>query len=145
MNSEALVVWLLAQAFIELLLCGSILYLLYRGRSTKEEVSIEVEKLRKLVLSFDRVFHRHHTLSDLWEKAEEKGAALEACMNGYGRRHKNAGRINGIRNQPPGRTGISSYEKTARLLEKGVPVGEIAEQVGLPRGEVELIMNLRRH
>lgn len=144
MINEALMVWLLAQAVIELLLCGSILYLLYGGKRNKKEVTLETEKVKKLMLSCNRVVHKHHALSDLWEKVETRGAALKACMNDSDRKHNSSAGISGVRNHFAGQRGISSYEKTARLLEKGVPVGDIAAQVGLPRGEVELIMNLRK-
>lgn len=145
MGNDAIIVWLLAQAGIEILLCASLLYLICGRKGSKEEVVLEAEKLKKLVLSCDRVVHKHHALSDLWEKVEKRKAALEACMDGPSRRPKTGGRADGAGHQIPGSFGISAYEKTARLLKQGVPVGEIIKQVGLPRGEVELIMNLRSH
>lgn len=145
MGNEMLIVWLLAQALIELVLCGGILYLLYGGKNKKEEVILEAEKLKRLMFMGSRVVNRHHTMSELLKKVGEGGAALEACMSGRDRRHRTVAGASGISKHLPGQRGISSYERTAHLLEKGIPVGEISKQVGLPRGEVELIMNLRKH
>ncbi len=40
---------------------------------------------------------------------------------------------------------IDKYDDIFRLHDKGLSVKEIAEKVGIPEGEVELICNIRKH
>jgi hypothetical protein len=134
---------------IEVLLCGIIIFYFYHEKNKKDEGKIDKEKLRILTDSLNRLVtesedldKKHQSLLKLWEKVERKGAAIEAYVDHYERELRSFPKAD----QPgEGSDGMEScYEEASRLIEKGLTVGEIARKVGLPQGEVELIMNLKR-
>ena len=152
MTSFTIEFWLILQMIIEILLCGIIIYYLYYEKNKKERSGLEKEKLKTLIDSLHRLVaesedldKKHQEVLKLWEKIERKGAAIEAYVDYYERELRSFTEVN-----QPGEvsdrmeSGVTCYEKASRLIEKGLSVGEIAQQVGLPQGEVELIMNLKR-
>ena len=154
MPSGAVGVWLAAQMVIEVLLCSIIIYYVYREKRSTRAAKREQEKTEVLIRTLDRLVEeseelekKHLELLHLWEKIEKKGETLEGYVDFYKSKYdpsspdntKDDETKNGVA------SGVASYEKTLRLIEKGMPVGEIAQEVGLPQGEVELIMNLRGH
>jgi len=144
--------WLVIQMVVEVFLCGIIIYYVYRDKSRKGEVNLEKEKIKTLVDSLHRLIKeseeldkKHQRVLKLWEKIERKGAAIETYIDHHERKlnfspkeSKDEGESGG------GKTGTTSYEKATRLIEKGFSTVEIARKSGLPRGEVELMVNLKR-
>jgi len=148
MTSTVVELWLVAQMIIEVLLCSIIIYYVLRERNSREEKRREREKTGVLIQSLDRLIidskdleEKHHKFLKLLEKIEKRGSALETSIDLYEGKLPSspAGKGKGETVTP----GINCYEKTINLIEKGLPAGEIAQQVKLPRGEVELIMNLK--
>ena len=152
MPGGAVGVWLAAQMVIEVLLCSIIIYYVCREKRSTGAVKREQEKTEMLIRTLDRLVEesedlekKHLDLLHLWEKIEKKGEALEGYVDFYKRKYDPSfpGTVerDGTKNEAA--SGVDCYEKTIRLIEQGMPVGEIAQEVGLPQGEVELIMNLR--
>lgn len=151
MTSFNIEFWLILQMVIEVLLCGIIIYYLFHKKNKKEEKVLDKEKLKTLIDSLHRLVtesedldKKHQVLLKLWEKIERRWAAIEAYVDYYERDLKPFPKVN----QPKGESertesGVTCYEKASHLIEKGFSVGEIAQKVGLPQGEVELIMNLK--
>ena len=148
MTSTAIEFWLLAQMFVEVLLCAIIIYYVLRGKGTRQEKEQERERTKALIQALDRLIvesedleKKHQKLLALWEKIEERSSELESSMARYEERSPVSPVEAGKKKEKE--SGVKSYEKTLQLIGKGLPAGEIAQQVGLPRGEVELIMNLK--
>jgi hypothetical protein len=148
MTSTAIEFWLLAQMFVEVLLCAIIIYYVLRERGARQEKERERERTKALIQALDRLIvesedleNKHQKLLALWEKIEKRGSELESSINTYAERTPvSPGKVNKDKEEE---SGVKSYEKTLQLIGKGLPAREIAQQVGLPRGEVELIMNLK--
>ena len=154
MPSGAVGVWLAAQMVIEVLLCSIILYYVFREKRSTRAAKHEQEKTEMLIRTLDRLVEesedlekKHLDLVHLWERIEKKGESLEGYVDYYKRKYDPSSPDNTEQDATNNEVapGVASYEKTLRLIEKGMPVGEIAQEVGLPQGEVELIMNLRGH
>ena len=154
MPSGAVGVWLAAQMVIEVLLCSIIIYYVCREKRSTRAVKHEQEKTEMLIRTLDRLVEesedlekKHLDLLQLWEKIEKKGEALEAYVDFYKRKCDPSSPVNTGKDETKDgvESGVACYEKTLRLIEKGMSVGEIAQEVGLPQGEVELIVNLRGH
>ena len=148
MTSTAIELWLLAQMLVEVLLCAIIIYYVLRERGIRQEKEQERERTKALIQALDRLIvesedleNKHQKLLELWGKIEKRGAELESSIAEYGERSP----VSPIEadKEKEEESGVKSYEKTLQLIGKGLPAGEIARQVGLPRGEVELIMNLK--
>ena len=153
MPSGAVELWLAAQMVIEVLLCAIIIYYVWRERDSRRAEKREHEKTQALIAMLERLVKesevlekKHLDLLHLWEKIEKKGEALETpadfCKN---RCAPSPVTVSNDETKDGAALGLACYEKTLRLIEKGMAVGEIAQEVGLPLGEVELIMNLRGH
>jgi len=144
--------WLILQMIIEVLLCGIIGYYVYHEKSKKVEVRQGQEKIKILMGSLQSFIEKsedldkkHQKVLKLWEKIEKRGEAIEAYINHYERK---------LKSFPEGEkagegsdtieSSVACYEKTSCLIEKGLSAEKIAQTVGLPKGEVELIMNLKR-
>jgi hypothetical protein len=147
-------VWLAAQMVIEVLLCSIIIYYVFREKRSTGAAKREQEKTEMLIRTLDRLVEesedlekKHRDLLHLWEKIEKKGEALEGYVDFYTSKYDPSSPVNTVKDETKNgaESGVACYEKTLRLIEKGIPVGEIAQEVGLPQGEVELIMNLRGH
>ena len=144
--------WLIVQMIIEVLLCGVMVCYLYRNKSSQGEITLDKEKMKGVVESLHRLIKesedldkKHQKVLELWKKIERKGAAIEGYIDRYEKKftfsqktRKDGEEFEGVE------SGVTSYEKASRLIEKGLSTREIAQKVGLPRGEVELIMNLKR-
>ena len=152
MSSFAIESWLILQVVIEVLLCGTVVYYFYREKHKKDENKLEKERLKTLLGSLHRLItesedldKRHQKILKLWEKIDKRGKAIEAYVDHYESKlrsfpkgHQPEEDYGGIEPE------VTCYEKATRLVEKGYSVGEIAQKVGLPQGEIELIMNLKR-
>lgn len=154
MPSVAVEVWLAAQMVIEVLLCSIIIYYALRDKRSTRAAKHEQEKTEMLIRMLDRLVKeseglekKHLDLLQLWEKIEKKGEALERYVDFYKSKYDPSSLVDTVKDKTKNgaASGVACYEKTLRLIEKGIPVGEIAQEVGLPQGEVELIMNLRGH
>jgi len=152
--SGAVGVWLAAQMIIEVLLCSIIIYYVFREKSSTRAAKREQEKTETLIRSLDRLVEeseglekKHRDLLQLWEKIEKKGEALEGYVDYYKSKYDPSSPVNTVKDKTKdgAESGVACYEKTLRLIDKGMSVGEIAQEVGLPQGEVELIVNLRGH
>jgi DNA-binding SARP family transcriptional activator len=152
--SGAVGVWLAAQMVVEVLLCSIIIYYVCREKSSTKAAKREQEKTETLIRTLDRLVEesedlekKHLDLLQLWEKIEKKGGALETYVDFYKSKCDPSSPANTGKDEKKDgvESGVACYEKTLRLIERGIPVREIAQEVGLPQGEVELIMNLRGH
>lgn len=154
MPSAAVGVWLAAQTIIEILLCTVLIYCVFREKSRRRTAKHEQEKTERLIRTLDHLVKeseelekKHLALVKLWERIEQEGEALEAHAGFYARTCGASCPAN--REKDPEKdgtgSGVACYEKTLRLIEKGMSPGDIAQEVGLPQGEVELILNLRGH
>lgn len=148
MTSAAIELWLVVQMIIEVILCGIIIYYVLRDRGSRQEKRRERERTKTLIQALDRLIiesedleKKHQKLLQLWEKIEKRGSDLEAHIDVPEERHPASSVEKDEEKEVD--AGIKSYEKTLQLIGRGLPAGEIAQQVGLPRGEVELIMNLK--
>ncbi len=144
--------WLILQMVIEVLLCGIIICYVYRDKSRKGEMKLEQEKIKTLVDSLHRLVKesealdkKHQEVLKLWEKIEKKGAAIEAYIDHHERKMKFSPKESKEGDASEGaESEVTSYEKASRLIEEGLSTGDIAQKSGLPRGEVELMVNLKR-
>ena len=152
MNSFTIEFWLILQMVIEVLLCGIIIYYLYHEKNKKDEGRLEKEKLKTLIDSLHHLItesedldKKHQGVLKLWEKVERKGAAIEAYVDHYERELRSSLKVNQTGEESDRiKPGVTCYEKASHLIDEGFSLGEIAQKVGLPQGEVELIMNLKR-
>ena len=129
-------------------MCGIIIYYVLRDRGSRQEKRRERERTKALIQALDRLIvesedleKKHQKLLQLWEKIEKRGSDLEASIDVTEESHPASSVAKDEEKEVD--AGIKSYEKTLQLIGRGLPAGEIAQQVGLPRGEVELIMNLK--
>ena len=143
--------WLVLQMVIEILICSVIIYYFYHEKSKRDEVRLEEEKLKRLLGSLRRLVaesgdldRKHQRLLTLWEKIEKKGEAIEAYVDHCRKELRSFSKDYLPREEYGGVDQETCYEKASRLVEQGYSVGEIAQKVGLPQGEVELIRNLKR-
>ena len=148
MASAAIELWLIAQMIIEVILCAIIIYYVLRERGSRQEKRQERERTKALIQALDRLIiesedleKKHQKLLQLWEKIDKRGSDLETFMDVHEERVPASPDEKDEEKEVD--AGIKSYEKTLQLIGRGLPAGEIAQQVGLPRGEVELIMNLK--
>ena len=152
MTNYTIEFWLILQMIIEVLLCGILACYIYREKSKKVELKREQEQIKKLMGSLHHFIatsedldKKHQKVLKLWEKIEKRGEAIEAYIDHYERKLKPfLGGEKGGEGSDGMVSAVSSYEKTSRLIEKGLSAEKIARTVGLPNGEVELIMNLKR-
>lgn len=91
------------------------------------EISVIAEKL------FGKLDSRMKTLSALEARLDNKITTLESLLQkaekvGYTGRHRDDNR----------------YSEIAELVDKGLKVDEIAGVLDIPRGEIELILSLRK-
>jgi len=143
---------LVLQMVVEVLLCGIIIYYFYRDKSRQGEMKLEKEKIKVLVDSSHRLIKeseeldkKHQKVLKLWEKIEKKGAEIEAYIDHHERKLRVSPNVSKDEGESEGvKSGTTSYEKATRLIEKGLSTIDIARKSGLPRGEVELMMNLKR-
>jgi hypothetical protein len=148
MNSAAIELWLIAQMIIEVILCSIIIFYVLRDRGSRQEKRQERERTKALIQTLDRLIvesedleKKHQKLLQLWEKMEKKGSDMEVSVEVHEERPPASSVEKDEEKEVE--SGIKCYEKTLQLIGRGLPAGEIAQQVGLPRGEVELIMNLK--
>jgi hypothetical protein len=148
MTSAAIELWLIAQMIIEVILCGIIIYYVLRDRGSRQEKRRERERTKTLIQALDRLIvesedleKKHQKLLQLWEKIEKRGSDLETSLEVHEERSF-ASPVEKDEEKEV-ESGIKCYEKTLQLIGRGLPAGDIAQQVGLPKGEVELIMNLK--
>ena len=148
MNSPAIELRLVAQMVIEVILCSIIIFYVLRDRGSRQEKRQERERTKVLIQALDRLIvesedleKKHQKLLQLWAKMEKKGSDLEASLD----EHEERPPVPSVEKdeEKEVEAGIKCYEKTLQLIGRGLPAGDIAQQVGLPRGEVELIMNLK--
>ena len=152
MTSSTVELWLVLQMVIEVLICIVIGYYFYREKSNKEAIGLEKEKIKVLMDSLNRFVaksddldRKHQKVLKLWEKIERKGEEIEAYIDYYEKNLKSSLGANNVEDGSDSlESGVACYEKTSRLIENGLSAGEIAQAVGLPQGEVELIMNLKK-
>ena len=152
MSSSSIEFWLIFQMVIEVLLCGIVIYYFYREKNRKNEGKLEEEKLKALLGSLHRLVaesedldRKHQRLLKLWEKIERKGGEIETYVDRCQRELRSFSKDHLPGEEDEGmEPGVTCYEKASSLVERGCSVGEIAQKVGLPQGEVELIMNLKR-
>lgn len=109
-----------------------------RGRASAEMASADAEDLaRRLSAVLDNKAAR---LEILLEEADRKIAALESVRAGEGRvAAKSPEDVSNGRSFEPG-----DHDPVHRLADEGVETVEIAQRLGRPVGEVELILALRR-
>jgi hypothetical protein len=148
MASAAIELWLIAQMIIEVILCAIIIYYVLRERGSRQEKRQERERTKALIQALDRLIiesedleEKHQKLLQLWEKLEKRGSDLETSLDVH--EEKSPASPSAKEEEKEVDSGIKCYEKTLQLIGRGLPAGDIAQQVGLPRGEVELIMNLK--
>ena len=148
MASAAIELWLIAQMIIEVILCAIIIYYVLRERGSRQEKRKERERTKALIQALDRLIiesedleKKHQKLLQLWEKIEKRGSDLETSIDVH--EEKSPASLPEKDEEQEVESGIRCYEKTLQLIGRGLPAGDIAQQVGLPRGEVELIMNLK--
>lgn len=152
MTNHTVEFWLIIQMIIEVLLCGIMACYIYREKSAKVELKKEQARIKTLVDSLQRFMatsedldNKHQKVLKLWEKIEKRGEAIEAHIDHYERKLRPFLERGKVGEGSEGmESGVTSYEKTSRLIEKGLSAEKIAQTVGLPKGEVELIMNLKR-
>ena len=90
------------------------------------EIEAIAEKL------FSRIEGRVNGLLDIEKRLDAKIARLEELMQ----MAENAGTA--------GRTTSNSTEEVLRLSSKGLKIDEIADILDMPKGEVELMLRLKR-
>jgi hypothetical protein len=151
MASVTIEFWLVLQLVVEVVLCGVIAYYLFRERSQREALRVEREKIKALLESLQHLVteskdldEKHQRLLELWGKVEKRGAAIEAYVEDYKRELASLPHSPQRREGEERESSARSYAKASRLIEQGAPIEEIAHTVGLPRGEIELIMNLKK-
>lgn len=153
MTSYSIEFWLIIQMIIEVLLCCIMGCYIYREKGKKAEVRQEQEKIKILMGSLQSFIaksedldEKHQKVLKLWEKIEKRGEAIETYIDHYERELKSFPEREkaGEESDNSVESSVSCYEKTSHLIEKGLSAEKIAQTVGLPKGEVELMMNLKR-
>lgn len=116
-------------------------------RSFNEEMYAQLVK-RQVDQSFKKIFYtlvrEKKMLCSFFEDGAEKNVKKSLSTDDImkiNQRHirKNKQKTN---SEPDGR---KKYEKVIRLVSQGMAVNKISEEVKIPRGEVELIINLVKH
>jgi predicted nuclease with TOPRIM domain len=131
--------WLIVQLLIETGLCVLIIYYIYGATNLRRETMLEKEKMKTVIDSLQHLIKKYEALDkkrqkvlELCRRIEGKGAVLETGIDRYKEECDEMG------------SSAHAYEKMSRLIEKGLSANEISQKLGLPQGEVELAMNLKR-
>jgi ATP/maltotriose-dependent transcriptional regulator MalT len=159
--------WLILQLVIETGLCVLIVYYIYGAKNLRREIMLDKEKmktagdsLQRLIKKSEELDKKHQldkekmktavdSLRQLIKKSEEldkkRRRVLERCgkiegkgpvlETGFDRYREDCEESDSI---------AHSYEQVACLIEKGLSANEISQKLRMPRGEVELVMNLKR-
>ncbi len=132
----------------DLVVCGLILVYLFRDRRHKgkpvdtDELKSLIESLSGLIKESDRASRelldalnqRHRKTAELLEEVEAKEGELKKVVRNT--------------EQILSKTGdaevVDPYAEVSRLADLGMRVEEIAKRVNLPKGEIELVLGLKR-
>ncbi len=132
----------------DLAVCVVVVLYFFRGRA-REEKSIDTARLRRLI----------HTLSELVKESDRASRNLLDALNERHRRTEQIFTEMDTRERQMTRTireaertvqksedfgTTHKYSEVSRLADLGLDVDEIARQVELPKGEIELILGLKR-
>lgn len=151
---------IIAQFVVDLFLIATLIYLiLSAGHRSKVE---EEKRVHGLLNVLDmRVYEANTVLSRLSTETGDCISSVKDVINGLESRKTELQiyleRIDGILKAidevaPAGDVPVlisageerDRYKEASRLAEKGFSIDEIVQRVGIPRGEVQLIMGLKR-
>jgi len=133
----------------DLAVCVVVVLYFFRGRARGEETSIDTARLRKLI----------HTLGGLVKESDRASRNLLDALNDRHRRTEQLFREMDTKERQMARTireaeqtiqksddfgHTHKYSEVSRLADLGLDVEEIARRVELPKGEIELILGLKR-
>ncbi len=137
--------WVVVQMALEMLLGGLILYHLYCERKERKglreeraRIKVVMDSLHRITTKSSDLEKRHQRLLDLWETVQEHGERMEGRIGDY------AKGLTALAEKPQPESDGDCYERASRLIERGMSIEEITRTVGLPQGEIALIMNLKR-
>jgi DNA-binding NarL/FixJ family response regulator len=104
------------------------------AEAARKLLSLEVNEISEIAERlFVKLDSRMKTLSALEERLDKKITSLEALLL-KAENAKHASR----------RVDDNRYHEIAELVDKGLKVDEIAGVLDMPRGEIELILSLRK-
>jgi hypothetical protein len=98
----------------------------------KERMKAAVDSLHQLIKKSEELDMKRHKVLERCGKREGEGTVLNNCID---RSPEDGEATDSIPN---------AYEQVSCLIEKGLSTNEISQKLRLPRGEVELVMNLKR-
>lgn len=152
MNSQILVI---AQIIVDVFLFVCIFYLIF-SISKKNRVS-EEERIKALFNTLDKRINAANTALDKISGESERGfnTSKELLRMLEGKRVELQGYLERIDNVlkaldealPPKGTETAHfdrYKEASKLAEQGHGIEEIVKRVGLPKGEVQLIVGLKK-
>lgn len=155
-------IWIVIQTIIDfLILIAVFLYIIERKNKKKEELGDELRKneLKVLTKSLDRLITESERASiNISDKALQSQSRIKALLGQIEKKQeemqkevKNAEEVlDKIKNQlettsnkkNPFQSNKNKYSEAAKLAKTGLNVEEISKQLDLPKGEVELILDL---
>lgn len=158
-------IWIVIQAIIDfLILIAVFLYIIERKNKKKEELGDELRKneLEVLTKSLDRLITESERASiNISDKALQSQSRIKTLLDQIEKKQeeiqqevKNAEEVlDKIKNQlettsnkkNPFQSNKNKYSEAAKLAKTGLNVEEISKQLDLPKGEVELILDLPLH
>ncbi len=144
LGGVSLIVLILA----DLAVCGLILVYLFQDRRQKRN-SVETDELKSLINSLSTLIEEsdrasRELISALNQRHRRTAELLEEMDTKEGRLKKAVQKTEQILSEKGGAEGTDAYAEASRLADLGLKIEEIAKRVRLPKGEIEVVLGLKR-
>ncbi len=144
LGGVSLIVLILA----DLAVCGLILVYLFQDRRKKRN-SVETDELKSLINSLSTLIEEsdrasRELISALNQRHRRTAELLEEMDTKEGRLKKAVQKTEQILSEKGGAEGTDAYAEASRLADLGLKIEEIAKRVRLPKGEIEVVLGLKR-
>lgn len=139
MTGFTIELWLILQLLVETGLCVLFVYYICEAKNLRRATKLEKEKMKIVVDSLHQLIKKSEELD------KQRKKALELCGKISGKSAVLKTRLDrGKAECEAMDSSASDYGKVAHLIAKGLSAKEISRKLGLPQGEVELAINLKR-
>jgi len=144
LGGVSLIVLILA----DLAVCGLILVYLFQDRRQKQK-SVVTDELKSLISSLSALIEEsdrasRELIGALNQRHRRTAELLEEMDTKEGRLKKAVRQTEQILSEKGGAEGTDAYAEASRLADLGLEIEEIAKRVRLPKGEIEVVLGLKR-
>lgn len=145
-------VWVAVQAVVDFLILIAIIFYIYERKNRKKEeqnADRRKEELKALIKSLEQLIKESERSSaDIFNQAFQSQKKSRELLDQLGKKQieiqneirKSESALEKVKNQTL--TEDDKYSEAAKLAKTGLNIEEISKQLDLPKGEVELILDL---